>query len=502
MSVFSDLFYGFGIAFQPYNLLFCLFGVSMGTLIGVLPGIGPVGAMALLLPITFGISPVTSIIMLSGMYYGAMYGGSTTSILVNIPGEAASVVTCLDGHQMALKGRAGPALGISAFGSFIAGTLSVIGLMLLSNVLASIALIFGPAEYFSLMCLGLCLVTSLTQGSIPRGLAMAGLGVFLSLPGQDPMTGRARFTFGLTGLIDGIGLIPLAMGLFGVSEVFLNLEKLNEKREVLKTRLRDLFPTKRDWRRSAGPIGRGSLIGFFLGILPGGGAVISSFVSYAIEKRISKHPEEFGKGAIEGVAGPESANNAGSSSGFIPLFSLGIPSNVIMALLLGALMIHGITPGPLLLTEHPEVFWGTVASMYVGNIMLLVLNVPLIGMWVQVLKVPYRALFPLILLFCLIGAYSVSGYVFDLYLMLIFGVLGYVLRKLGYEPAPLILAYVLGPMLEQNLRQALILSDGDFSTFLTHPLSAASLLISLLLFLAPVLPSLRERRKAIVFEDS
>lgn len=501
MNVLNDLLYGFGIVFQPWNLLSCFFGVFIGTLVGVLPGIGPAGAMSMLLPITFGISPVTGIIMLAGIYYGAMYGGSTTSILVNIPGEAASVVTCLDGYQMALKGRAGPALGIAAFGSFIAGTLGLIGLMILSNMLAGVALLFGPAEYFSLMCLGLSLVTYLTQGSILRGLVMAGLGLFLSLIGQDLITGQARFTFGLTGLIDGAGLVPLVMGLFGISEVLLNLEKLDEKREVLKTRFRNLFPTKRDWQKSTASIGRGTLIGFFLGILPGGGAVISSFISYAVEKRFSKHPEEFGKGAIEGVAGPESANNAASSSGFIPLFSLGIPANVIMALLLGALMIHGLKPGPLLITEHPEIFWGTVASMYVGNIMLLVLNLPLIGIWVQVLKVPYRMLFPLILLFCFIGAYSISGNAFDLYVMLIFGVLGYVLRKLTYEPAPLVLAFVLGPLLEKNLRQALILSDGSLHVFLTRPLSAASLLISLFLLLSAVLPSLQKRRRAVISEE-
>ena len=501
MNVLNDLLYGFGIVFQPWNLLSCFFGVFIGTLVGVLPGIGPAGAMSMLLPITFGISPVTGIIMLAGIYYGAMYGGSTTSILVNIPGEAASVVTCLDGYQMALKGRAGPALGIAAFGSFIAGTLGLIGLMILSNMLAGVALLFGPAEYFSLMCLGLSLVTYLTQGSILRGLVMAGLGLFLSLIGQDLITGQARFTFGLTGLIDGVGLVPLVMGLFGISEVLLNLEKLDEKREVLKTRFRNLFPTKRDWQKSTASIGRGTLIGFFLGILPGGGAVISSFISYAVEKRFSKHPEEFGKGAIEGVAGPESANNAASSSGFIPLFSLGIPANVIMALLLGALMIHGLKPGPLLITEHPEIFWGTVASMYVGNIMLLVLNLPLIGIWVQVLKVPYRMLFPLILLFCFIGAYSISGNAFDLYVMLIFGVLGYVLRKLTYEPAPLVLAFVLGPLLEKNLRQALILSDGSLHVFLTRPLSAASLLISLFLLLSAVLPSLQKRRRAVISEE-
>jgi putative tricarboxylic transport membrane protein len=501
VSVLNDLFYGFGIACQPRNLLSCFFGVFIGTLVGVLPGIGPVGAMSLLLPVTFGMSPVTSTIMLAGIFYGSQYGGSTTSILVNIPGEASSVVTCLDGYQMARRGRAGPALGIAAFGSFIAGTLGLIGLMLFSNMLAGVALLFGPVEYFSLMCLGLTLVTYLTQGSVLRGLAMAGVGLFLSLIGQDPITGQARYTFGLTGLIDGIGLVPLAIGLFGISEVFLNLEKLYEKQEVLKTRFRNLFPTKQDWRKSAVPIGRGTLLGFFLGILPGGGAIISSFVSYAIEKRFSKHPEEFGKGAIEGVAGPESANNAASSSGFIPLFSLGIPANVVMALLLGALMIHGLTPGPLLITKHPEIFWGTVASMYVGNIMLLVLNLPLIGIWVQVLKVPYRALFPLILLFCFIGAYSISANVFDLYLMLIFGVVGYGIRKLSYEPAPLVLAYVLGPLLERNLRQALILSDGNLNTFLTHPLSAASLLISLLLLFSAAFPFLRRRRSSVISEE-
>jgi putative tricarboxylic transport membrane protein len=327
---------------------------------------------------------------------------------------------------------------------------------------------------------------------------MAGLGLFLSLIGQDVITGQARFTFGLMGLVDGVGLVPLAMGLFGMSEVFLNLERLHENQEVVKTHLKNLFPSKHDWRRSAAPIGRGTLIGFFLGILPGGSGVIASFLSYAVEKRFSKHPEEFGKGAIEGVAGPEAANNAASSSGFVPLFSLGIPANVIMALLLGALMIHGLKPGPLLITEHPEIFWGTVASMYAGNVMLLFLNLPLIGIWVRVLQVPYRALFPLILLFCFIGAYSVSTYVFDLYVMLIFGVLGYALRKLNYEPAPLILAYVLGPMLEQNLRQALILSDGNLSVFMTRPLSAASLLLSLLLMVSGAFQFFRRRKRSVV----
>jgi putative tricarboxylic transport membrane protein len=500
MDLIHNLLYGFSVAFQPVNLVSCFFGVFVGTLVGVLPGIGPVGAMSLLLPVTFGLSPVSGIIMLAGIYYGAMYGGSTTSILVNIPGEAASVVTTLDGYQMALQGRAGPALGIAAFGSFIAGTFGIVGLMLLATPLADLALKFGPTEYFSLVCLGLSVLIYLTQGSVLRGLVMAGSGVFLSLIGQDVIEGTARFTFGLIGLIDGVGLVPLAMGLFGISEILLNLEKLTQ-RIIFETEIKSLLPTREDWRRAAKPIGRGTLLGFFLGILPGGGAIISSFLSYALEKKFSKHPEQFGKGAIEGVAGPESANNAASSGAFIPLFSLGIPANVVMALLLGALMIHGLQPGPLILTQHPEIFWGTVASMYVGNVMLLALNLPLIGIWVRILRIPYKILFPLILLFCLIGAYAVGGNIFDIYVMLVFGVLGYFLRKFNYEPAPLVLAFVLGPMLEKNLRQALILSDGSIGVFVSHPLSAVSLFIALFLLLSAVLPSLQKRRKEVVSEE-
>ncbi len=349
--------------------------------------------MALLLPVTYGISPVGAIIMLAGIFYGAMYGGSTTSILVNIPGEPASVVTCIDGHQMALQGRAGPALGISAFGSFISGTLGLVGLMLICNPLAEIAVKFGPTEYFSLMCLGMTILIYLTQGSILRGLAMTGVGLLLSLIGQDIVTGKPRFTFGFNGLLDGVGLIPMVMGLYGVSDILLNLEKV-AARTVAQVKTQGLLPTKEDWRRSAFPICRGTLIGFFLGILPGGGTILATFASYAMEKKLSRHPEQFGKGAIEGVAGPESANNAASSGAFIPLFSLGIPPNVIIALLLGALMLHGIQPGPLLFTEHPEIFWGTVASMYIGNAMLLALNLPLIGMWVKILKIPYKTLVP------------------------------------------------------------------------------------------------------------
>jgi putative tricarboxylic transport membrane protein len=497
--VLHDLFYGFSIVIQPLNLLSCFIGVFIGTLVGVLPGIGPAGAMSLLLPATFGISPVSAIIMLAGIYYGAMYGGSTTSILVNIPGEAASVVTCLDGYQMAVRGRAGPALGIAAFGSFIAGTLGLIGLMLLTNPLAELALKFGPAEYFSLMCLGLSILVYLTQGSILRGLEMAGVGLFLSFIGQDIVTGSARFTFGLIGLLDGVGLVPLVMGLFGISEILLNLEKRKE-RIVLQEKIKNLFPNREDWRKSVKPIGRGTLVGFFLGILPGGGAIVSSFVSYALEKKFSKHPEEFGRGAIEGVAGPESANNAASSGAFIPMFSLGIPANGVMALLLGALMLHGLRPGPLLLSENPEIFWGVVASMYVGNVVLLALNLPLIGIWVKILKIPYRILFPLILLFCLIGAYSVSNIVFDIFAMLLFGVLGYLLRKFEYEPAPLVLAFVLGPMLEQNLRQTLILSDGNLGVFLSRPLSAGALLIALFLLLSAIFPFLQKKRRSVTSE--
>ncbi len=497
MSILHDLFYGFGVALEPLNLLACFFGVLVGTLIGVLPGIGPVGAMSILLPVTFGMSPVAAIIMLAGIYYGSMYGGSTTSILVNIPGEAASVVTCLDGYQMARQGRAGPALGIAAFGSFIAGTIGLVGLMCMANPLAAFAVKFGPAEYFSLMCLGLSVLLYLTHGSILRGLVMAGAGLFLSLIGQDIVTGRVRFSFGLFGLQDGVGLVPMVMGLFGISEVLLNVERA-EERMVLSTKIAHLLPTAEDWRVSAKPIGRGSLLGFFLGILPGGGAVISSFVSYALEKRFSRHPERFGEGAIEGVAGPEAANNAATSGAFIPLFSLGIPANVVMALLLGALMIHGLQPGPLMITERPEVFWGTVASMYVGNIMLLFLNLPLIGIWVRILKIPYRILFPLILLFCLIGVYTINGNVFDIFVMTLFGLVGYGLRKADYEPAPLVLAFVLGPMLEQNLRQALILSDGNSTVFFTHPISAGCLLVSLFLLLTAIFPEIRRRKRRAI----
>jgi putative tricarboxylic transport membrane protein len=502
MDVINNIALGFAVTLEPANLIYCFIGVFVGTLIGVLPGIGPVGAMSLFLPLTFKLTPVGAIIMFAGIYYGSLYGGSTTSILINIPGEAASVVTCLDGYQMALRGRAGPALGIAAFGSFIAGTLGVMGLMLVALPLANVALHFGPPEYFSLMCLGLTLLIYLASGSVVRALMMACLGVILGCIGQDPSTGSNRFAFGIHELLDGIGLAPLVMGLFGISEVFLNLEKKLEERQVFQTRIRGLLPNRRDWAESILPILRGTVLGFFLGILPGGGSIISAFASYSIEKKISRHPEKFGSGAIEGVAGPESANNAGSEGCFVPLLTLGIPPNAVMALLLGALMIHGVTPGPLLVLKNPQIFWGVVASMYVGNVMLLALNLPLIGLWVQVLRIPYKILFPLILLFCLIGAYSINNTLFDVGLMLLFGVVGYLMKKFGYEGAPLVLAFVLGPMLENSLRQSLLISDGSFTIFFTRPIALVGVAVALLMLVSSIVPAFSRFRESIPKEEN
>ena len=501
MDVIAGLGQGFLVALDPINLLYCFIGVFIGTLVGVLPGIGPVSAMSLLLPVTLSGTPESGIIMMAGIYYGSMYGGSTTAILVNIPGEAASVVTCLDGYQMARNGRAGPALGMAAIGSFIAGTLAVVGLMLLAPTLARVAVKFGPAEYFSLMVLGLTILVWLSQGSIIKALIMACLGVVLGLVGIDSITAMPRLTFDQMQLIDGLGLVPIVMGLFGIAEILNNLEQRLD-REVFQANVKGLMPSRDDWKRSAGPIARGSVMGFFLGILPGGGAVISSFLSYAMEKRLSKTPERFGKGAIEGVAGPETANNAAAGAGFIPLLTLGIPPNVVMALLLGAFIVHGVQPGPLMMTQNPQLFWGVVASMYIGNAMLLVLNMPLIGLWVQLLKVPYKILFPMILLFCVIGAYSVSNQVFDVYLMLGFGILGWLMKKYGYEPAPLVLAFVLGPMLENNLRKSMILSQGDFMMFVERPISAVCLAFAVLLLVSPLLPMFNKQRKQLATEES
>jgi len=496
VDFYSLIFQGFSIVFQPINLFLCFFGCLMGTLVGVLPGLGPTAAIALLLPTTFHFTPVSAIITLCGIYYGAMYGGSTTSILVNIPGEAASVVTTLDGYKMAQDGRAGPALGIAAFGSYIAGTLSIVGLMFLAPPLARAALAFGPPEYFSLMCLGLTILIYLASGSMIKALMMAALGLIIGCIGADMLTNVHRFTLGIPELMDGVGLIPLVMGLFGISEVLLNIE-VQVKQEILKGKIKNLLPNLQEWKHSAKPILRGSLLGFFLGILPGAGPAISSFVSYAVEKRVSRHPGKFGQGAIEGVAGPESANNAATGGSFIPLFSLGIPSNSVMAILLGALMIHGVIPGPSLMQQNPDLFWGVVASMYVGNIMLLVLNLPLIGLWVKLLRVPYAILFPLILLFCLIGAYTASNKIVDVYIMIFFGLMGYLLRKYRYEAAPLILAFVLGPMLEDALRQSLIISEGSPMIFFTRPISGTILVFTILLLLSPMLPKIRERRQVL-----
>ena len=496
MDIFSHILLGAQVVFQPMNLLFCFLGVLMGTLVGVLPGLGPTAAIALLLPNTFHVPPVTAIIMLAGIYYGAMYGGSTTSILVNIPGEAASVITCLDGYQMARKGRAGPALGIAAFGSFIAGTVSVIGLMVVAPPLAKFALAFGPPEYFSLMLLGIIILVYLASGSILKALMMFVFGLLLSTIGMDAISGTQRLTFGLLELSDGVGLIPAIMGLFGVAEVIANVEE-EMKRDLVTAKVKNLLPNLQDWKDSFWPIIRGSFLGFFIGILPGPAPVISAFSSYAIEKRLSKHPEKFGTGVIEGVAGPESANNSATGGAFIPLFTLGIPVNSVIAILLGAFMIHGIQPGPMIITKHPELFWGTVMSMYLGNAMLLVLNLPLIGLWVQVLKVPYPILFPLILLFCLIGVYSLNYSQVEIALMIGFGVFGYVARKFQFEMAPLVLAIVIGPMMENNLRLALVISQGNPMIFITHPISAVFIFITLALLISPLVPWIGKRRQKL-----
>ncbi|HYT54580.1 MAG TPA: tripartite tricarboxylate transporter permease [Verrucomicrobiae bacterium] len=493
MDFFSNVALGFSVALSPTNLLFCFLGALVGTLVGVLPGLGPVGAVAFLLSLTFKMEPATAVIMLAGIYYGAMYGGSTTSILVNIPGETASVVTCLDGYRMARQGRAGAALGISAFGSFIAGTFGVIGLMFLAPMLGRAALRFGPAEYFTLTLTGLTLVAYLTQGSMTKALIMTTLGLLAGSVGMDPISGEERFTYGNLTLRDGFGLVPVAMGLFGIAEVLENLTTLGSQ-SIYQTEIKGLLPNLKDWKDSGWPIARGSVIGFFLGILPGPGPVIASFVSYGMEKRMSRYPEKFGTGVIEGVAGPEAANNSATAGSFIPLLSLGIPTSAIMALFMGALMIHGIQPGPLFISKYPQLFWGFIASMYIGNAMLLVLNLPLIGIWVRLLKTPYAILFPLILLFCLIGVYSLNSNVVEIIIMLIFGIAGFFLRRLGFEGAPFILAMVLGPIMETSLRQTLLISRGSFSVFYTRPICATLLVVTAAFLIWPLF---RRRRNQI-----
>ena len=497
MDIFAGIAQGFQTAFQLSNLFYCFMGVLVGTLIGVLPGIGPVGAIAILLPATYGLSPVTSIIMLSGIFYGAQYGGSTSSILVNIPGEASSVVTCLDGYQMARKGRAGPALGMAAFGSLIGGTFSVIALMFLVFPLAKAALKFSSPEFFSLMCMSMIMLTYIGSKSFVKAIVMILIGLVLSTVGVDSITSKQRFAFGYPVLFDGIGMVPMAMGLLGISEVLMNLEESMD-RVIYKARIKNLLPNLQDWKKSSGPIWRGSLIGFIIGIFPGPGAVVSSFLSYAIEKRISKNPDEFGKGAIEGVAGPETANNAAVGGAYVPLMALGIPQSVVMGLMLGALMIHGVTPGPLLITQHPQIFWGVIASMYIGNVMLLLLNLPVIGFWVKILEVPYRYLMPLVLLFCLIGAYSINYNAADVIIMIIFGIVGYILRKCEYEMAPLILAFILGPLIETAFRLSMLMSDGALSIFFERPISAAALGITALLLISSGFSTYRKTKARFV----
>lgn len=493
MEIFSGLLSGFDVALTGTNILFAFLGALIGTAIGVLPGLGPAATIALLLPLTYVISsPVTAIIMMAGIYYGSMYGGSTTSILLNLPGEAASVVTCIDGYQMAKKGRAGAALAIAAIGSFIAGTVSIIGMTFFAPPLAEFALDFGPPEYFALTSLGLLLAVFLSGGSIIKGLIIICFGLLLAMVGLDTISGKIRFTFGSTGLQGGFDFVTLAMGVFGLGEILYNLER-KLSTDLVTSKLGKIFPTLKDWANSRWAILRGSLIGFFVGIIPGGGAVIASLTSYAVEKKYSKTPEEFGKGIIEGVAGPESANNAASSSSFIPLLTLGIPGNPSIAMIFAALMIQGITPGPFLITEHPDVFWGVIASMYLGNVMLLVLNLPLVGLWVQMLRVPYGILAPVIVLFTTVGVYSVQNQIFDVYSMLFFALVGYGIRKLKFDPAPLPLAFVLGPMVERSLRQSLLISGGDPTIFVNRPISGTLIGIIVLLIVGQAFLSLRKK---------
>jgi TctA family transporter len=494
MELLGDLLLGFKTALTLQNIFVCFVGALLGTLIGVLPGIGPVPTIAMLLPFTFTMSPTSALIMLAGIYYGAQYGGSTTAILVNMPGESSSVVTCLDGYQMARQGRAGPALAIAAIGSFIAGSFATILVALFSAPLTKVAQSFGAAEYFSLMVFGLIAAVVLAQGSVIKAVAMILVGLFLGLVGTDVNTGKQRFTFGLPELSDGIGFVPIALGIFGIAEIVHNLSKPPE-RSILAQKITGLMPTAADFRAAFPAILRGTGLGSLLGVLPGGGALLSAFAAYTLEKKIASDPTRFGKGAIEGVAAPESANNAGAQTSFIPLLTLGIPPNAVMALMVGAMMIHGIQPGPQVMTKQPELFWGLIASMWIGNLMLVVINLPLIGIWVRLLSVSYRLLFPAILLFCAIGVYSLNNSAFEVTLTAFFGLVGYFFLKAGFEGAPLLLGFILGPMMEENLRRALLLSHGDPTTFVTRPISATLLVMSALLLLAVVLPAVRSTRE-------
>ncbi len=494
MDIVSGFTHGLLIAAQPANLLYCLIGALIGTLVGVLPGIGSIAAVAMLLPITFYLEPTSALIMLAGIYYGAQYGSSTTAILVNLPGENSSIVTCLDGYQLARQGRAGPALAVAALASLFAGFFATVFIALFAPPLAEFALLFGPAEYFSLMILGLLAAIVLAQGSVVKALGMIVLGLLLASVGTDVESGALRMTLGIPALADGIGIVPMAMGLFGLGEIIKNLEN-PEYRTVLPGKIMNLWPSMDDFRRCWLVVVRSTVLGSILGLLPGGGSVLSSFAAYSVEKRISRDPARFGRGAIEGVAAPEAANNAGAQVSFIPLLTLGIPSNGVIALMAGAMMIHGVQPGPQLMTKNPEIFWGLIASMLIGNIMLVIINLPLIRIWVLLLKVPYHLFYPMILVFCCIGVYALNSSVFEVLLLVIFGVLGYAFIKWRCEPAPLLLAFVLGPMIEENFRRALQLSYGDPTTFVTRPISASLLLLALGLLILLLLPAFRRTRQ-------
>ncbi|MBB3937076.1 tripartite tricarboxylate transporter permease [Aureimonas phyllosphaerae] len=493
MDLISNLGLGFAVALTLKNIGLCLVGCIVGTLVGILPGVGPIATISMLLPITFGLDPVGALIMLAGIYYGAQYGGSTTAILVNIPGEATAVVTTLDGHQMARQGRAGQALGIAAIGSFIAGTVATLTIAALAKPLTGLALVFGPAEYFSLMVMGLVFAVVLAHGSILKAIAMILVGILLSCVGVDIETGESRMTLGLDFLYDGIDFAVLAMGVFGIAEILRNLDNV-ETRDVVRQTIGRLLPGREEFRQSAAPIARGTLIGSILGILPGNGAVLAPFAAYSLEKKIAREPGRFGKGAIEGVAGPESANNAGAQTSFIPLLTLGIPPNAVMALMVGAMTIHGIVPGPLVMTNTPDLFWGMIASMWIGNLLLLVINLPMIGMWVRLLKVPYQLMFPAILMFCCIGIFSINSEPVQVLMIAVFGFIGYLISKLGFEPAPLLLGFVLGRLMEENFRRALLMSRGDLMTFVESPISASLLVIAAVLLVVSLLPSLRKSR--------
>ena len=485
MEVLQQLMMGFATAATPINLLYALAGAFIGTVVGVLPGIGPLGSMAILLSFTLNMDVTTAMIFFAGIYYGAMYGGSTTSILLNIPGEAASVVTCIDGYEMAKKGRAGAALTISALGSFVAGTLSIVGLMFAATALADVALKFGPAEFFAIGLVGLLILVRLSGGSLSKNFVMILLGLAVSTIGTDLLVGVSRFNFGISELGQGVAFLPVAMGLFGIAEVMLNSMEKEGSVAHIKIRMRDLLPTKVELKRSMAPIFRGSIMGFFIGLLPGPSPVISTFVSYLTEKKLSKHPEEFGKGAIEGVAGPEAANNASVGGAYVPLLALGVPFTPAMAVVVGALMMHGITPGPTMMTQRPELFWGVIASMYIGNVMLLVLNLPLVQLFVKITTIPKGLLLPLIVMLCLVGVYSVNSSFLDLYILAIFAILGYFLRGQGYEPAPLVLALVIGPMMETSLRQGLMISEGGLAGLVFRPIAGTLYAITALIFIGP-----------------